>query len=382
MYLTIELNSGNVYPTPIMISSNYQDLLLEAYTNLREGCGRIAIKRDVVSVTGPDSAKFLQGQMTQDISSLPEGRSTYSFLLRPDSRVVALVRVSKLSDDYLLVDTDYGWGNVVAERLNKFKIRTKVTIELLDYVCVAVRGALSGVALGMGGTDQSSADPGKLQVDALPTGDAATDPGELQVMDHGVVALPVLWPGLAGYDLLGNDLSAMDPLVGDIPEYPPDTSEVLTEVLRIESGIPAMGREIDSNTIPAYTSILDRAVSFGKGCYVGQELVERIDSRGSNVPKRLCRLVERDSVAPIDILDLSAITSAVRSPGSRAYVCMGYVPRKINTGDIVELLDASGDRDTSKNTAGDDDVSTSTVGFTGLGRNTSELLGKVFEVAQ
>ena len=389
---------------------NGRERLLEAYTGLREGCGRITIKRDVVSVAGQDAAKFLQGQMTQDISSLAEGGSTYSFLLRPDGRVVALVRVSRLLDDRFLIDTDHGWGDAVAERLHQFKIRTKVDIEQPQYHCVSLRGQLSNDVLGIGGTYPSNAssdrgnphsggsDGGSLHANSL----YANDVDRLYVMGDGVIAIPLLWDEpLVGYDLFCDDPSALDRLVGDLPGYPSpeyslDMAETLTEVLRIEAGLPAMGREIDSNTIPAYTSIMDKAVSLGKGCYVGQELVERIDSRGSHVPKRLCRLVERDGATPLSTLDLSAITSAAWSPGSRAYVCMGYVPRKINVGDIIVLQytpigrpdeDVNGgvpntriNNPSAKDTVMDESLSGSTVGYFGNGCNPSELLGKVFEV--
>jgi folate-binding protein YgfZ len=61
----------------------------------------------------------------------------------------------------------------------------------------------------------------------------------------------------------------------------------LLDVIRVMQGMPTMGRELDESTIPAAARIVDRSVDFTKGCYVGQELVARIDSRGSNTPTRL-----------------------------------------------------------------------------------------------
>ena len=332
--------------------NDYHKRLLEVYNNLCEGCGKIAIKRDAISIIGPDAAKFLQGQMTQDISVLQEGMSVYSFLLRPDGRVVAFVRVSRLSDDHFFLDTDHGWGAVVAERLERFKIRTKVTIELPEYHCVSLRGPLSNDVLGLGDTNSGDISSGLNSPHSTGSGSGSPyiddkgklDVGELYTIGDGVIAISLSWNWpLTGYDLFSEDPSAIDRLVGDLPEYPRDIIEALAEILRIEAGLPSMGREIDSNTIPAYTAILDRVVSFGKGCYVGQELVERIDSRGSHTPKRLCRLVERNGITPLDTLDLSAITSTAWSPRYSGYVCMGYVPRKINVGDIIVLQGTSSD---------------------------------------
>ncbi len=94
------------------------------------------------------------------------------------------------------------------------------------------------------------------------------------------------WPGLPGGDL-----------VGESPEAPAGVAMCgmdAYEAVRIEAGIPVMGRELDERTIPAEAGVVDMSVSFTKGCYTGQELVARIDSRGGNVPRRLRGLVLAD----------------------------------------------------------------------------------------
>jgi folate-binding protein YgfZ len=101
----------------------------------------------------------------------------------------------------------------------------------------------------------------------VPTGARAADPA---------------WPGTDGVDLLGTaELPA-----GVEPWTPEDL-----ERARIESGIPAMGSELTESTIPAEAGVVERSVSFTKGCFTGQELVARIDSRGGNVPRHLRGLV-------------------------------------------------------------------------------------------
>ena len=199
------------------------------------------VERDVVEASGPDASSFLQGQLSQDLDALAPKDSAWSFLLQPQGKVDALLRVTRLDGDRWLLDVDRGYGEAVLERLSRFKLRVKCDLELLPWRCVAVRD----------GT-----------VDAV-----------------GAVVAPAQWPSHDGVDVLGPDVeppAGVD--VGTSDEY---------ERLRIEAGWPKMGAELTEKTIPAETGIVDLAVSFTKGCFTGQELVARIDSRGGNVPRHL-----------------------------------------------------------------------------------------------
>ena len=107
--------------------------------------------------------------------------------------------------------------------------------------------------------------------------------------ERGVLALPFDWNGWTGVDLLGPG----DVVLGT-DELPPGLVRCgaeAVEACRIVAGVPAMGTELTAKTIPAETGMVERTVSFTKGCYTGQELVARIDARGSNVPRRLVGLV-------------------------------------------------------------------------------------------
>ena len=92
------------------------------------------------------------------------------------------------------------------------------------------------------------------------------------------------WPGLAGVDLIGPAPAVPDgwPVMAGRPSTRPSASR---------AGIPRMGAELTDKTIPGETGLIEQTVSFTKGCYTGQELVARIDSRGGHVPRRLRRLV-------------------------------------------------------------------------------------------
>jgi len=219
--------------------------------------------RDVVQVVGPDAATYLQSQLSQDLRPLQVGQSTWSFVLQPTGKVEVLLRVWRTADETFVLDTDAGFGEAMVARLNRFKIRVKADIESLDWRCIAVRG-----------TD----------------GD-------------GVVA----WG--SGFDLLAAQPVAPDGVPAGDPE------QLLAA--RIDAVWPAMGAEIvPGETIPAETGITDVAVSFTKGCYPGQELVERMDSRAAAAPRLLQRLSAADAEA-----------RGARVTSAHGDVVLAFVPR-------------------------------------------------------
>ena len=214
------------------------------------------VGRDVIEASGPDAATFLQGQLSQDVAALAVGAGAYSLLLQPQGKVDAWLRVNRVGDERFLLDVDAGWGEAVVRRLARFKLRTRCELTVLEgLVCWAVRGS-DDVALGL------------LRDRAVAAGD-------------GAVVVAAGWPAASGFDRLGPRLGALDgvPIVVD---------DAYTAA-RIEAGVPAMGAELDESTIPAEAGpwLIDRSVSFTKGCYTGQELVARVDSRGSNTPRKL-----------------------------------------------------------------------------------------------
>lgn len=220
----------------------------EDYRALREAAGAVELARDVLRVAGPQAVEYLQGQLSQDVDALAPGDSALSLLLEPQGKVDALLRVTRLGHEDMLLDVDGGSGEAVLARLRRFKLRTKVDIELLaGWRCLAVRGPEA-------------------------RGFSASDLGSEVVTTFG-------WPGLAGVDGLGPD-----------PAPPPGVRLCgisAYEAVRIEAGLPRMGAELDERTIPEEAGVVAAAASFTKGCYTGQELVARIDSRGGNVARRL-----------------------------------------------------------------------------------------------
>ena len=248
------------------------------------------LDRDVVDATGEEAAQFLQGQLSQDVLAVGEGESAWTWVLSPQGKVDALARVTRVSAGRWLLDTDAGWGERLVARLNRFKLRTKVTVEPLDWKVLGLRQVPAG---GFGAV--VSADP---------------------------------WPGVAGADLLGED--------PPVPEGVPLLGGEEQEAERIRLGIPRMGAELDERTIPAETGLVALTVSFTKGCYTGQELVARVDSRGGHVPRRLARFSAEGKVAAGSALltgggvPAGTLTSAAETTGGE-WVALGYVKRGVGT---------------------------------------------------
>jgi folate-binding protein YgfZ len=263
------------------------------YAALRQEVGAVWLARDFLKVHGPDTFSWLQGQLSQDVSKLEEGDAVESFLLQPQGKVDALVRVARVDDHEAVIDVDGGYGELVAARLNRFKLRVKAEVEPLDWRCLALRGPKAH---------------------------------DLEPVTGIVVEAD--WPGLPGLDVIGVE-----------PGVPDDVrlcGEDAWQAVRIEAGVPVMGAELTERTIPAEAGVVERTVSFTKGCFTGQELVARIDSRGGNVPRHLRGVVMASSPPPpvgasleVDGKEAGSLTSVTTSPGLGAPVALAYVRRDV-----------------------------------------------------
>lgn len=253
--------------------------------------GAVVTGRDVVTVTGPDAAAYLQGQVSQDVDALDVGEGAWTFVLSPQGKVDVWGRLSRPGETEFALDLDPGHGPAARDRLTRFLLRTDATVELTTWPMVAVRGR-----------------------------DDVTAP-------DGVLALDPAWPGRTGVDLLGPGAA--------VPEGLATASTAALERLRVEAGVPALGAELTERTIPAEAGVVDRSVSFTKGCYTGQELVARIDSRGGNVPRRLRRLEAAEGAAlhPGDDVVVAGeavgtVTSVAPAVGAPT-VALAYVARSV-----------------------------------------------------
>ena len=292
---------------------------------MRSGAVGVTVERDVVRVGGSDASAYLQGQISQDVESVAAGESAWSLILQPQGRIDAWFRLTRQGPDEFLLDVDAGHGPGLVERLERFKLRVDVEVEALDgWHMMAVKGPQANSAvedLVEAGTEESAA--GELVEAGV---------GELAEVE---MRAAVDWPVYEGVDLLFN---------GPVPDpsaWPDGLAEVGRadlEVLRIRAGWPVMGAEIGPRTIPAELgpSLISKSVSFTKGCYTGQELVARIDSRGGNVPRplRLIEIAGADDLGPgapvtVDGETVGEITSAAFDPVAGVTVALGPVHRRV-----------------------------------------------------
>jgi folate-binding protein YgfZ len=275
---------------------------------LRHDVAAVRLPRDVVRATGADALTFLQGQLSQDVDAMAEGEVAPALLLEPGGKVVAWLRVWRRAGGEVLMDVDAGSGQAVLDRLDRFKLRVQVDLELLTWELVSVRG------------------PRTREPNCPPT----------------VLPVPVDWAGLRGLDLLGPEVS--------VPQGVREVGPEALHAVRVEAGWPAMGAELgpqlDPLVIPAEagTWLVDASVSFTKGCYTGQELVARVDSRGSNTPRHLRGLLVTSDVVPgpgaevlVDGQDRGALTSVAWSAELNAAVALGYLHRSVEPGRSVVL---------------------------------------------
>lgn len=280
--------------------------LAESYRLLTAEPSAVRLARDIVRVSGPDALSYLQGQISQDVEPLGDGGSAWSLILQPQGKVDAWFRITRLADDpdaTFALDLDSGFADALIDRLNRFKLRVKADIDVVDGDMLAVRtpgeplGAAAGPSVG------------------------------------AYRAQPFFGEGV---DLLGPSQ--------DLPATLTEASPEAYEVLRIEAGMPKMGAELTEDTIPAAAGIVDLSASFTKGCYTGQELVARIDSRGNNTPTHLRVLRSDEPMSVGDVIgdDQGTITSAAVHPDGGS-VALGYVKRSVEVPCLlaVNATDAS-----------------------------------------
>jgi len=244
--------------------------------------------RDAVVVAGEGARAYLHSQLSQSVDDLAVGDSRWTLLLQPDGHVDVVARVWCRADDEFVLDTDEGFGDVLEARVRRFMIRVKSEV---------TRTALIA-AVRLGG-DHADAD--------------------------GVIG----WWGSGSV------------LLDEVPRLPvgsPDAGAAALAAARVAVGWPAMGTEIlPGERSPGEVGLISVAVNLRKGCYPGQELVERMDSRGAQAPRRLCQLDVDQGAAAGDaiVVDGAEVGKLTTVAGTLA---LGYVKRGVDYGRPVAAL--------------------------------------------
>ena len=272
-------------------------------------------ERAKLLITGAGAAEFLQGQLTNDVESLAPGEGCYAAFLNPKGKLRADVRVLRL-DDGLWLDAEGYAKQVVDWVVDSFSVGLEVGREDLTQE----RALLS--LIGPGSRQALDVEPAPVE--------HAHVGGE-----HGIYVATDL-----GVDVIcaGAHADGVRAALG-VEAVPHEVAEVL----RVESGRPRLGLDMDGGTILQEAGLNERAVSFTKGCYVGQETVARLHYRGKpNRHLRGLRLSEpAEHGAPILLgeREVGQVGSAAASP-ARGPIALGLVRREAGPGDTVSVCGA------------------------------------------
>ncbi len=288
------------------------------------GAGVFPLERAWIRLTGTDRATFLDGQVSNDIAHLQEGQGIHACLLNNTGHLLANLYVNAFPDS-LLIETTPTRGETVVKSLNRYLIRERVEIEDISQQIggVTVQGAAARnmVAAVLG-------DLGDTAI--MPLSNArlvALEGPEVTLIHHHRT------PSVSGYDLLMQRVDR-DKMLHHLLANP--GAELLDEdtvnVVRVEAGLPKWGAELDESIIPLEAKLYS-AIHQNKGCYMGQEVIARILSRGhtnrSLVGLRLSEMVNTAShifTEPGEPRgkDVGRITSVVTSP-TAGVIALGYV---------------------------------------------------------
>ncbi len=271
-------------------------------------------RSQIVWVTGADHVAFLDGLLSQNIAAIPVGGTRRSLLLAPNGKLRATLFVLRADDRVGLV-CDAGRAEVVTGDLRRFKIRVDVELAVDPSPVWEVWGE----------------EPGTLPIEIPPVGAWA---GE-----GDVIGFRMPWRRGHGERMV---------VVGAKPDGVEADAGRL-EAYRIAAGEPVMGVDLDEKTIPQEGVDVSTDVDFAKGCYLGQELVARIDSRG-HVNRQLTGISLEGGMPPEpgrEVLvagePIGTITSAAESPVKGRVIALAMVRSEVDLGTRVMVGGASGE---------------------------------------
>jgi aminomethyltransferase len=323
------------------------------YHALREAAGVLDFSaRGRLCLAGADRARFLHGQVTNDVKKLRVGEGCYAAITTAKGKMESDVNIFCLADE-LLLDLEPGLAAKITQRLEKHLVADDAQIvdAAPHYGLLSVQGPRAEDVLRATGL---FAELPARRLASLRLADAAL--GEIYLANHARLALPGTASRLGGFDLfvpagsrdqLAEKLLAAAAAVGGRA-----CGGRAFDTVRIEAGIPRYGVDMDETNLPLECGLEARAVTYTKGCYIGQEVINRVHSVG-HVNRELRGLRLADALPQLpgrgDKLfhagkEAGYITSAVSSPWLQANIALGYVRREaIQAGGELTLQTAAGE---------------------------------------
>jgi folate-binding protein YgfZ len=300
------------------------DTSLDAHRAMTEGCAVVdRSERGKLALTGAEAKEFLHGQVTNDIEALVPGTGCYAAFLTPKGKMLGDLRVLDAGPAGLLLDCERVALHDLFNRLHKSKLGREVEQH---------KRTLQSGLLSLIGPDARRL----AGAEDLPATEHAHRTGRIGGASVRLIATDL------GVDVLCEAADAEPVAAALIAAGAVPASEAAAEIRRVETGRPRYGAELDDTVIPQEAGLNARAVSFEKGCYVGQETVARLHFRGK--PNRHLRGVRLSGPAePGAELRLGErvvgrLATVVASP-QHGPIALALVRREAGPGDVVAVGD-------------------------------------------
>ena len=304
------------------MTSPLKETTLRSYRELRDGLGFIVAKnRTTIDVTGADRSRFLHNFCTNDVTSLTPGRGCEAFITNVQGKIEAYLSIFCHSKS-LVLDADSGQAEKIMSHLERYLIREDVALN--DQSEESVQILLSGLEWP---EFLSSRCDGPWPGDYLSHGECVLARQRVQLRNISGTSLPRFQV------LLPRELA--DEVVESLEQMGACSVEAAAaEIVRVEEGLPVYGQDITSRNLPQEVGRDELAISFSKGCYLGQETVARIDALGHvNWLLKGIRFgghaaAEPQSELVVDGSPVARVTSSIYSPLLNSPFSLGYVRRE------------------------------------------------------
>ncbi len=298
----------------------------------------------IIELTGPDRVRYLNAIVSGDVKSLGEGRGTLALLLTPQGHILAELEIYALQDKLLVLSHASARERTIAT-LDKFIIMDDVTLSDVteQFGSLAVEGPRAGTviaeACGLALEGFSEHAIAEVEIDGV----------ACHLIRHSHFGLPgaeIIAPG-EHLGMLWKNLRA-----SVVAQHGAAIGMRTLNSLRLEAGVPWFPDDFNDTVIPHEAALEATHISFSKGCYTGQEIVERVRSRGqvnrrrvrlkfstAAPPAPLTRLRARDSAdSGAEPKEVGIVTSSAFSPAADAAIGMAYVRREYNSpGSILDF---------------------------------------------
>lgn len=316
------------------------------YMALTQGAGILDLSfRGRVCVAGNDRARFLHGQVTNDVNRLRPGQGCYAALVTAKGRMESDINIFCLGDEFLL-DFEPGLTGAVIARLEKYVIADDAQIVDVapQFGLLSVEGPRAHELVRASGL-----------VEQMPSNAFESKKFAAEGLDE-IYAMNLPRLGSSGIDLFIPD-SGIETILRRLLAASESAGGRLCgwdafETTRIEAGIPRFSQDMDDSNLPLEAGIAERAISVTKGCYIGQEVISRIRNyseaarvlRGFQLEGNLQGLPPRGTTLFQNGKEAGYLTSSTQSPSSRKLIALGYVRKEFNqTGTELKIGSSNGD---------------------------------------